>query len=179
MSKFYLVLWLKWVFRVTLCSIVLACGFSFLITTYMYINQGMPQLSSEVQQALWTVFKFWFPLTWSLTLLIALFRSLKYVFNSCCSGYELKLLACDSSDVIEEIGYGDLVKVWRRWFMIIIWIVGAQMVLALAFTYTFTSYSGVFEWFDIYFLFLFVLIAGYLSFIFLSGRCKKVKVIKC
>ncbi|WP_455756713.1 hypothetical protein [Sulfurimonas sp.] len=156
MSKFYLVLWLKWALRVTLCSIVLACGLSFLITTYIYVNQGMQELTSEVLQALWTVFKFWFPLAWSLTLLIALFRSLKYIFNSCCGGYELKLLACGSSDVIEEIGYGNLIKVWRKWFMLIIWLIGAQMILALVFTYTFTSYNGVFEWFDIYFLFFFV-----------------------
>ena len=179
MSKFYLLLWLRWAARVTLCSTLMAIILSFFITAYLYINQGMPSFNTEVISALLQIFKFWFPVVWSLTLLLALFRSLKYVFNSCICGYELKLLSCGSKDVIEEIGYGNLVKVWRKWFMLIIWLVGAQMILSLVFTYLFSSYSSVFEWFDIYFLFVEVLIAGYLSFILLGGRCKQVKVIKC
>lgn len=157
----------------------MAFAFSFLITTYLYIDQGMPSFNSDIISALFQIFKFWFPIVWSLTLLIALFRSLKYVFNSCLAGYELKLLTCTKNEIIENIGYGDLVKVWRKWFMLIIWLVGAQMVLAIAFTYMFTSYNGIFEWFDIYFLFVEVLVAGYISFILLGGRCKNVRVVKC
>jgi len=179
MSRFYFTLWMKWATRVSICSIILACGFAFLITTALYVNQGMPSLNLEVIQALWQVFNFWFPLSWSLTLFIALFRSLKYIFNNCNGGYELKLLTCQNYEVIPDIGYGDLIKVWRKWFMLIIWLVGAQMIFSLAFTYMFTSFSGVFEWFNIYFLFLFVLLAGYLSFILLSARCKNIKVVKC
>ena len=179
MSKFYLLLWSKWALRVAICSILMACAFSFVITSYLYINQGMPPFSSEVITALFALFKFWFPLTFSLTLLIALFRSLKYIFNVCLNGYKMQLLACGNNEVLNEIGYGNLVKVWRKWFMLIIWLVGAQMILSLIFTYLFSSYNSVFEWFDIYFLFVFVLIAGYLSFILLGGRCKQVKVVKC
>lgn len=179
MSKFYLLLWLKWAVRVTICSIVMACGFSFLITVYLYISQGMPLIDLEVQTALLQLFKFWFPITWSFTLLVALFRGLKYIFNICLDGYKMQLLECGNNEILDEIGYGDLVKVWRKYFMLLIWLVGAQMILSLVFTYLFTSYSGVFEWFDIYFLFLFILIAGYFSVILLSGRCKLVKVVKC
>jgi len=157
----------------------MACGISFLITAYLYISQGMPSFSLEIVTALSELFKFWFPITWSLTLLIALFRSLKYVFNVCFDGYKFQLLACGNNEVLDEIGYGDLVKVWRKYFMLIIWLVGAQMILSLIVTYLFTSHSGVFEWFNIYFLFVFVLIAGYLSFILLGGRCKQVKVVQC
>ena len=139
----------------------------------------MPALNSEVFEALLNIFKFWFPIVWSLTLLLALFRSLKYIFNICFAGYELKLYSCDGKDILENIGYGDLVKVWRKWFMLIIWLVGSLMVLSLAYTYMFTSYSGVFEWFDIYWLFGFILISGYFSFIMMSARCKRVKVAKC
>ena len=179
MSRFYFFLWLKWAVRLTLCSTVLAYLFALVITLFTYFNQGMPELSSEVMKALFDILIFWFPIFWSFTLLISMFRSLKYIFNSCISGYELKLLECGSSQEIEIIGYGDLVKVWRKWFMLIIWLVGALMIFALAFTYVFTSYSGVFEWFNIYWLFSFVLISGYLSFILLVARCKRVKVVKC
>ena len=179
MSKFYLLLWLKWALRVTLCSSIMALILSFLITSYLYVNQGMPYFNSEVISALLQILKFWFPIAWSLTLLVALFRSLKYLFNICLAGHELKLLSCNKGEIIEDIGYGNLVKVWRKWFMMIIWLVGAQMVMAIAFTYMFTSYNGIFEWFDIYFLFIEVLIAGYFSFILLGGRCKNVRIVKC
>ncbi len=179
MSKFYFFLWLRWSFRVAICSVLMACGVSFLITLYLYISQGMPSFTADVLEALFQLFKFWFPITFSLTLLLALFRSLKYIFNICINGYKMQLLECVNNEIVDEVGYGNLVKIWRKWFMLIIWLVGAQMILSLVFTYLFTSYSGVFEWFDIYFLFTFVLIAGYLSFILLSGRCKQVRVVKC
>ena len=186
MSRFYLVIWLRWVIRLSICSLTLAAFFSFLITFYVYISHGLAQLSPEVIAALRDVFKFWFPIVWSLTLLLALFRSLKYVFNVCINGYEFKLLTCSSvkdkskeDETIENIGYGDLVKVWRKWFMLNIWLIGSFMVIALIFTNIFTSYSGVFDWFNIYWLFGFILLSGYFSFILLGSRCKKVKISKC
>ncbi len=98
----------------------------------------------------------------------------------------MKLLACGtpqsgygSYDIIENIGYGDLVKIWRKWFMLLIWLVGTEMILALSYSTLFTNYTGVFEWFDIYWLFGFVLVAGFFSFILLGLRCKRIKVVKC
>ncbi len=179
MSKFYLFLWLKWAARVTVCSVFMAILVSFFITLFLYIKQGLPSFNNEIVSALLQIFKFWFSIVWSLTLLISLFRSLKYLFNNCLAGYELKLLSCDKKEIIEDIGYGDLIKVWRKWFMLIIWLVAAEMVLAIVFTYVFTSYDGIFEWFNIYFLFIEVLVAGYFSLILLGGKCKQVKVVKC
>ncbi len=179
MNKFYLLLWLRWSIRLITCSVVLAALISFGVIMYIYINQGMPTINSDIYSALKSVFKFWFPILWSLTLLLALFRSLKYIFNSCIAGFELKLYGCNSQDLLADVGYGDLVKVWRKWFMLIIWLVGALMIFSLVYTSLFSSYSGVFEWFDIYWLFSFILISGYFSFIFMSARCKRVKVVKC
>ena len=182
MSRFYFLLWLKWALRLTLCSIAFASIFSIVVTILIYISQGMPTHSSEVYSALVQVFVFWFVILWNFTLLIALFRSLKYIFNSCHSGYKLQLLSCPKegeSVVLDFIGYGDLVKVWRKWFMLIIWLVGAQMIVELIFTELFTSYSGIFEWFNIYILYAFVLVAGYFSFMLFGSRCKRVKIVKC
>ncbi|MEA3371177.1 MAG: hypothetical protein U9Q40_07540 [Campylobacterota bacterium] len=157
---------------------------SFFVTLFLYVSRGMQELSSEVFVALTQIFLFWFALIWSLTLLVALFRSLKYIFNSCYDGYRLELLSCPSensgeSEVIKTIGYGDLVKVFRRWLMLIIWLVGAQMIVAVAFTKLLSFESAIFEWFNIYILYLFVLVAGYFSLMLLGSRCKKVKVTKC
>ncbi len=179
MSRFYFFLWLKWAFRVSFSSIALALILSLFITAFIYLKQGTPAFSSDVFNALYDITLFWFPILWSLTLLLSLFRSLKYIFNVCIAEYKLELLSCKLDEVIEYIGYGDLVKVWRKWFMLIIWLVGIQMILSLVLTYFFTAFRGVFEWFNVYWLFVFILSAGYISFILLSSRCKRVKVVKC
>ncbi|MFK5937632.1 MAG: hypothetical protein QM497_04455 [Sulfurimonas sp.] len=182
MSRFYFLLWLRWVFRISICSLVLASFLSAFVTAFIYVNQGMQTLSKEVFLALFDVFKFWFTLAWNISILIALFRSLKYIFNTCYNGYKLVLHTCQNksnSEIIEFVGYGDLVKVWRKWLMLIIWLVGVQMILVLVFTMFFTSFNAVFDWFNIYVLYSFVLIAGYISFVLLSVRCKLVKVKKC
>lgn len=179
MAKFYLLVWIKWVLRLTVCTLVLATILASIITFALYIKQGMPTLNDEVFLALGDLFMFWLPITLSIALLIALFRSIKFIFNRCHNGYKFELLTCNGKEKIEYIGYGDLVKVWRRWLMIIIWLTGAQMIVALIFTNLFTSYGGVFEWFNIYWLFGFLLVSGYLSFILLGSRCKKVRVAVC
>lgn len=179
MSRFYLLLWLRWAARLTFCSTSLAALSSFLVTAITYVSRGLPELNMEITGALVDIFIFWFPLFFSFTILIALFRGLKYIFNSCIDGFELQLLTCDGNEVIENIGYGDLVKVWRKWLMLLIWLVGSIMILALIYTNLFTSYSTLFEWFNIYWLYGFILIGGYFSFIIMSSRCKKVKIVMC
>lgn len=179
MYKFYLLLWLKWAARVTLCSLFFASLFSGFITFFIYAYQGLPTLSQEVTNALFEIAKFWFPIAWSLSILLALFRSIKYIFNSPIAGYELKLYACGEKKILLHVGYGDLVKVWRKWFMLIIWLSGAQMILALAFTYVFSKHESIFEWFNIAWLFGFILLSGYFSFGILAKRCSRVKIQKC
>lgn len=179
MSKFYFLLWLKWSARVITCSVLLAYAISIVITAVTYYIGNVSTIDAQVFGALKSVLEFWFPIVWSFTLLMSLFRAIKYIFNTCINGYEIKLLTCKGDETIEDIGYGNLVKVWRRWFMLIIWLVGSFMVLSIVFTYLFTDFSGVFEWFNIYWLFSFILISGYFSFILLGSRCKSVKVVKC
>jgi len=168
MSKFYLLLWLRWVLRISLCSIGLAFIVSFILTTIIYINQDMPSLESEVLEALVDIGVFWFPIIWSFTLLLALFRGVKYIFNKNLNGHILKLLDCKYREEIEIIGYGDLVKVWRKWFMLLIWLVVVEMILSTIFMN---------EWFNIYWLFIAILVAGYFSFVLLGSRCRRVKIV--
>jgi len=184
MQKFYFELWLYWALRVVLCSVFLAALFALLITVALYIKQGMPSLSGDVQGALLELFRFWFFLALNVAVLLALFRSVKYLFNRCHAGHMLKLKKCSQEKNVEEaylefIGYGDLVKVWRKWFMLLIWIVGSFMVLALVVTYIFTPYEALFDWFNIYILYAFILVGGYFSFIFMAARCKSMRIVKC
>lgn len=111
MSNFYFLLWLRWVIRVFLCSFGWALIIALSLTTLIYFNQNMPTLNDEVIKALFNIGYFWFRIVWIFTLLVALFRSVKYIFNKNIEGYELKLSDCKSTQNIEVIGYGDLIKV--------------------------------------------------------------------
>ncbi len=184
MQKFYLKLWFFWALRVIFCSLFLAAVFALLITLVIYVKQGVPSFSAEIRAALLDVFLFWFFIALNLAVLIALFRSVKYLFNRCHAGHMLRLKKCSKEKDAEEgylefIGYGDLVKVWRKWFMLLIWIVGSFMVLALIITYIFTPYEALFDWFNIYVLYAFILAGGYFSFIFMAARCKSIRIVKC
>jgi len=179
MAKFYFLLWFRWASRVLTCSVLLSYLFTIIITASIYFMGDMPSIDAKVFAALRDILDFWFPIVWSFTLLLALFRSIKYIFNTCINGYKLNLLTCSESEIIMSIGYGDLVKVWRRWIMLNIWLVGGLMVIAVIFTSLFTNFNGVFEWFSIYWLFSFILLSGYISFMLLGSRCKQVRVVKC
>jgi hypothetical protein len=175
-------LWLYWLVRVVFSTIVLAILFASLFTLFLYIKEGLPTFNSQIAKALLDIWKFWFSISLNITLLIALFRTLKYIFNKPYFGYMLKLKKCykeKGSGYIEVIGYGDLVKVWRKWFMLLIWLVGSFMVLALIVSTLFSSYQNLFDWFNIYMLYIFIFLAAYFSFILLANRCKNVKVVKC
>jgi len=181
MAKFYFYLWLQWALRLSVTTLLLATLFSSFITLYLYVKEGSKLLDAAVVEALWKIFHFWFMVSFTLALLLALFGSIKYIFNRCYNGYRVELLSCSKSttqSVVEVIGYGNLIKVWRKWLMLLIWLVGAQMVLLLAINILFMQGMS-FAWFSIYTLCGAILVAGYFSFIILSAKCKQVRIRKC
>lgn len=182
MSRFYFILWAKWALRLTLSTFFFALTFTLLITGFVYAQQGFVSLNPEVYRALFDVAVFWFAVVWNIALLLSLFRGMKHIFNSCSGGYVLELFSCENegkSELIEVVGLGDLVKVWRKWFTLIIWLVGAQMIFAVAFSALFSASESIFDWFNIYVLYGFILVAGYFSFMILGSRCKRVRISRC
>ena len=179
MAKFYFFTWLRWALRVTLCAFSLALFLSVLISIFIYFRQDAPTLSSQTYSALYEIGKFWFMVSWNIAFLLALFRSIKYIFNKPINGYKFILTDCKATSYIEPVGYGDLVKVWRRWFMLLIWLVVAQMIFSTLFLSIFSSGSDIFAWFNEKWLFAFSMLAGYVSFILLPNRCKRVRVKRC
>ena len=179
MGRFYFLIWIRWTLRVFLCSFTLTFFLSFVVSLALYIKQETPPLTPDVYKALYEIAKFWFMIIWNMALLFVLFRSIKYIFNVPFNGYKFLLSDCRAQAYIEPIGYGDLVKVWRKWFMLLIWLVVVEMILATFFIYLFSSSEDIFVWFNEFWLFTFVVVAGYFSFILLPNRCKRVKVKKC
>jgi len=178
MYKFYFILWLQWLIKLTTISVVYATIISLSITLLFYINLGMATIDTEISLAIIDIFKFWFPIVWSFTLLISLFKELKNIFNSCHNGYKFQLLNC-KREIVEVIGYGDIVKIWRKYLILLIWIVAAEMIISVSFSYLIYKNNQLFDWFNIYVLYIFVLFSSYFSFIILSSKCKLIKVQKC
>ena len=180
MSRFYFQIWIFWALRVLAFTLGFSLLFALLITLFLYMRQGMPDFSVEIKGAIEELFSFWFVVSLNFTLLLALFLSIKPIFNRCANGYKFMLAQCEKQhSFIENVGYGDLLKVWRKWFMLLIWIIAAIMILSLGFTYLLSASTSLFSWFGFKVLFLYVLIAGYPSFVILAARCKKIRVRKC
>jgi hypothetical protein len=181
-SKFYISLWWNWAWRLTVSTLAYTSLFSGLITLILYLKEGIKPFNIELVEALVIIFEFWFLVFFCIALLLSLFQGLKHIFNHCHHAYSLELLSCPQEakmQKIEIIGYGDLVKVWRKWFILLIWLVGTQMVLAVIFSTLLSDTNSLVGWFNIYSLYGFILVAGYFSFILLVARCKKVRIAKC
>lgn len=179
MRSFYFQIWLRWAARVTLESLAFGMVMAGMIVLFIYLKKGTPSLDAEVLGALGDLFWFWFSLAWSMGLLLSLFRSLKYLFNRCIGGYKLQLLTCDAKEEIEPVGYGDLVRVWRRWLMLLIWSSAVLiMLLALVMRFVF-GYTELFSWLSIYMLYGIILLSGYVSLVLLMTRCKKTRIVRC
>ncbi len=182
-SRFYLYVWVKWALYVTFLSLFSAVVVAAFITVLLYYKQGAVALNDEVYSALKSIFYFWFAPAWSVTLLIALFVSLKSIFKGCYGNFRFILLTCPNEKTqtqqIEKVRFRDLIKVWRKWFMLLIWLVSAQIIVAVVVMKLFTQQESLFSWFNIYVLYAFILVGGYFSFIILGAKCKKIKIRKC
>lgn len=178
-KQFYFLLWFWWALRVSALSIFFGIILSLLVTLFLYFFHGAKPMSNEVFSALQDIFLFWFSICWSISLLMSLFVGLKYIFNRCYGRYKLQLLDCPSKEVLDHIYFTDLVRVWRKWFMITVWIVGVEMIFAIAIHRFFFSEAALFEWFGIYTLYGFILLSGLGSFALMIFRCDKVRMVQC
>lgn len=182
MLKFYIVIWFYWVLRMLFVTLFTTISIAVIITFVLYIKQGIPSLSFEILNALFKIFEFWFLLAINFAIPLALFISVKYLFNRCVNGFSFKLLSCPKdaqNEIITEIVYGDLVQVWRKMFFLVIWNSAILMILALIVMYFVREQHTLFSWFSIYLLYLFILLSGYPSIVLLNNRCKRVRIMAC
>lgn len=88
-------------------------------------------------------------------------------------------MQCGTKEYINPVGYGNLVKFWRKWLMLLVWLSGAQMVVAVVISYMVDADISLFDWFSIYVLYLFIVMSAYISFVLIGQRCKQVSVVRC
>lgn len=180
MSRFYFFVWLYWVVRVVACGVVSGAILAALVTAVLYINKGLPPLTDEVWQALWQIFLFWLTILLNLSILFALFRSAKYLFNRCHAGYKFVMMACQKEQkIIEAVGYGDIVKFWRKWLLMLVWIVASMTLFSWVVSLAFIKFGSFFEYFSVWWLYGFILLAGYPSFVLIGSRCKQMRIKRC
>jgi len=179
MTRFYLRLWLFWFFQVSILSLGTAAFGDAAVTAGLYLYRGAPALDASVLEALWEIAGFWFGIIWSVTLLWALFVSLHRILERCYAHRKFILLTCKGDERITPVGYGDIVTLWRRWMMLLIWLVAAQLILMVGIRVVLGFEKALQEWFDIYWLYGALMIAGALSFPLLATRCKRIRVSQC
>ncbi len=178
MRRFWLSLWTYWAVWLTLFSVTAGLFLAAMITLSLYLLKGAPSLESEVVSALQDITLFWFGLTWSITLLIALFLVVKRLFYRCIDHRQLTLTECSGRESIQKVGLGDIIRLWRKWLMAIIWATAAQAIIVIVLRYLF-GIPDLLSWFSVYWLYLFVLIAGLITLPLMEARCKLVKVGRC
>jgi len=179
MRKFWFLLWWDWALWVSVSSLLFAGGLDGVLTLVIYISKSMPELDSETLKALADIWIFWFGILWSVTLLLSIFLSMKRFFNRCFNGYQLQLLTCTDAEVIDIVFLGDIVKVWRKWLMILIWGVAAEILIVSVVRYGLGFGIGFWRWFSIEWLYLFLLIAAFISLPLMGSRCKRVRLRRC
>ncbi len=177
MRKFWVRLWSYWALWVTLFSLGVAAILDLLLSVTLYVLKGMPTLNGAVLQALWDIGFFWFGILWSVTLLFGLLIVMKRLFGRCYNGWHMQLLTCNNAEVIEHVLLADVIKPWRKWLMLLIWGVALQILMLVGIGYMLQTLLQ--EWFNIYVLYVMVLISGFLSLPLLPNRCQRIQVVAC
>jgi len=180
MAKFYIYLWFFWVIRMLVVSTLLAGTLSFFITFYFYAREGLPAFESEILTAILNIFTFWFLLLLNFALPLALFINTKYLFNNCINAISLRVVSCaKEEEFLERIGYGDLIKIWRKWLLLIVWISSVFVLFSFLFFYFLLFEGSFFEWLSVYCLYGFILLSGFFALPLLGSRCKSVRLRLC
>jgi len=179
MFKFWFVLWLRWAYFVSSVSFLGATLLSVVITLIIFFIKSNLAFHEGTLSALYDIALFWLPISWSLSFVLTLLWSLKKIFNVCLFGHTLELYDCDGKTYIEEIAAKNLRKLWRKWLFALIWTSAALTVLSVLLVYFILPTQSLFGWFSIYWLYVFVMLSGYITLPLMASRCKMVKVESC
>lgn len=178
MRRFWLGLWLYWAVWLTLFSVGAGALLAAAVTLLSYFLKGAPALDLEILAALGEIAFFWFGLTWSLALLVALFLVIRRLFYRCIDHHQLTLQNCSGRESMNKAGTEHTLRLWRKWLMAIIWATAAQIIVVITVRYALGT-EDLLSWFSVYWLYLFVLISGLMTLPLMEARCKVVKVQKC
>lgn len=179
MLRFYLWLWLFWLYKTLRFALVGGILFAALVTFWLYMQSGFTSLNQERVFALADIFGFWFGLFFHLAFVFALFFSSRYLFQHCFAKRALHLSACKEQTQTQKIERQNLLRVSRRLLFLIIWISAALTVVLFSGLYLLGVCSAFFSCFNVVVLDFLVLISGFFAIVLLSHRCKYVEMKVC
>ncbi len=171
-------IWLRWAAWVTLFSFVAAIVLSSGATLYFYIAKGTVELNSDIINALFDIGVFWFAIFWSITLPVSTFFGMKQLFKECKNGYRLQLFTCNN-EPLEIVRYENLLTMWRKWLFLIIWGVAIQLIVIVVFLYLLGIDEALMEWFNIYYLYAFVMLSSWATLSIMLKKCKLIELRRC
>ncbi len=178
MIRFYFLLWLHWVGVLLLQSIGSAFLLTLIFVAWIYFSKDVA-LNKDVIDALVSLFSFWFWVIWSATFVASLFFAFKSFFNHCYAGYVLKVIDCNSHVALEHIGYSDLIQIWRKWLMLLIWITAFFIIVLSILLYALFEIQTLFSWLNLTIMIVLAICSAFFALFFLRFRTQKIRVERC
>ncbi|NOQ30708.1 MAG: hypothetical protein GQ570_06260 [Helicobacteraceae bacterium] len=178
MFTFFLRLWFHFVAYVTVYSLLWGAVLAVVITAITYFLKGAIALDADVQKVLLELAIFYFPFTWGVSFLVSMFMATRTLFYRKANGYMYELYNCDRSEKILDVTLDDALVVWRKMLFGIIWLVTLEVLLGMILSFMLSPKSPLF-WFNIYYLYVFIMIAVFVLIAVMPFRCRRVKLIEC
>ncbi|MBN2896974.1 MAG: hypothetical protein JXK05_13905 [Campylobacterales bacterium] len=175
---FALRLWLYWLWWVLLYSVAVAAATAAVLVGVIYVLKGAPALDADVYGALEAIARVVFVPLWCAALLWAHLMVTRRLFACCLGGRRLILLTCKGDERIYPVGLGDVLPVWRRFLMLIVWIVAVEVLLLVGVTSLWGGMSAT-ALLRPSVLGAMSALGAFAALLVLLGRCKCILVTQC
>ena len=173
---FYLKIYLFWLVWVSVYSFLAASVLALFTALMVYIAKGFADLNLEKLAALKEIVYLSFPITFSLSLIIALLFVFKALFTHKVEGFSFVLYDC-KDEKIDNVLLSDVTALWRKWLFITVWMILLFLVLFLGASKLLFGVFPPLEWFNGCSLYLLIMLFGGGVFVFVLNRCKKIGII--
>jgi hypothetical protein len=170
-AKLYL-FWLVWV---STRSFLAAFALALFTSLMLYFAKGSAALNTDTFLALREIVYLSFPVTFSLSLIIALLLVFKALFAHTIERSLFVLYDC-KHEKIDNILLSDVTMLWRKWLFLTVWIILLFLVLLLGGSKLLFGTFPPLTWFNGYSLYLLIMLFGGGVFVFIINKCKKIGI---
>lgn len=175
---FALRLWLYWLWWMLLYSVAAAAVADGAAVGVIYLLKGAPQLDTSVYGALEAIARVAFVPLWCAALLWAHLMVTRRLFSCCLGGKRLILLTCKGDERIYPVGLGDVLPIWRRFLMLIVWTVALEAVLVVGIAALFGGFS-ITTHLSAPMLGVMSAFGALAALLVMLRRCKRIRITQC
>lgn len=173
---FYFKVYLFWLVWVSVYSFLTASVLALFTALIVYIGKGSVPLNLETLAALKEIVSLSFPITFSLSLIVALLLVFKAFFSHKVEGFSFVLYDC-KDEKVENVLLSDVTALWRKWLFMTVWMILFFLVLFLGISKLLFGVFPPLQWFNGYSLYLLITLFGGGVFVFVVKSCKKIGII--